>query len=298
MRLPPWLRVKLPTERNFAVTRGLVERRGLRTVCDGARCPNVFECFSRNVATFMVLGGVCTRRCAFCNMGAAPGKRMFEPPDPEEPGRLAEAAAELGLRHVVVTSVTRDDLADGGAEHFAAVVRALRGRLPGATCEVLIPDFKGDAGALDVVVRAGPDVINHNLETVPALYSEVRPQAVYERSLELLARVASTGIPAKSGIMVGLGEADAEVRRVVDDLAGAGCRMVTIGQYLSPSRDNRLVSRFVHPDVFAEYAEYGRSRGIRHMFCGPLVRSSYNAAKFIDNTGDCGRGEGECGGGR
>jgi lipoic acid synthetase len=250
---------------------------GLNTVCQGARCPNICECFARSTATFLVLGRSCTRGCAFCNIGL--GKP--EPVDPGEPGRVAEAARRLGLSHAVVTSVTRDDLPDGGAAHFAATIRALREVLPAATVEVLIPDFRGDAAALRTVLEARPDVLNHNVETAPGLYPRIRPQADYRQSLELLERAAAAGLPAKSGLMVGFGESIEEVHAVIRDLHGRGVTIITIGQYLRPSRQHPEPARYVHPDEFAALAEYGRTLGVPHMFCAPLVRSSYHAGEFV-----------------
>ena len=281
-RIPKWLRTPLPKGRDYGHVRALLRDLGLNTVCQSAKCPNCFECFSNNVATFLVLGPECTRNCAFCNI--APGRP--EPPDATEPARVAEAARRLGLRHVVVTSVTRDDLPDGGAAHFADAVRAIRAAVPGCTTEVLIPDFQGDVDALGTVLDARPDILNHNVETAPRLYAAIRPQADYAQSLELLARVAKRGeMPAKSGLMVGLGETDEEVRAVIDDLADAGCAIVTVGQYMRPSREHPAVERWVRPEVFEEYAEYGRSLGIRAMHCAPLVRSSYHAADFAPHKG-------------
>jgi len=250
----------------------------LNTVCQSARCPNTWECFSRSVATFLILGRECTRNCAFCNI--SPGQQL--PPDADEPRRVAEGAARLGLKHVVVTSVTRDDLPDGGAAHFSETIRQVKQRLPGCTIEVLIPDFRGDAAALATVLAARPDVLNHNVETVPRLYPSVRPQADYAQSLELLRRVAQsgTGIPAKSGLMVGLGETDDELRGVIRDLHDAGCTMITIGQYMRPSRLHPPVARYMPPDEFDALAEYGRGLGVAQMFCAPLVRSSYHAAEL------------------
>ena len=276
MRIPKWLRRPLPRGPEFARTRDLLGDLGLHTVCQSARCPNMAECFSRNVATFMVLGDICTRNCAFCNI--APGKP--QPVDPDEPRRVAQGAARLGLQYVVVTSVTRDDLPDGGAGHFAAVIRALRQALPGAGVEVLIPDFKGDADALGMVVEAGPDVINHNVETVPSFYPRIRPQARYARSLELLGRVAKAGLSAKSGLMVGLGEDVDQVHAVLADLARAGASMVTVGQYMRPSQAHPFVERYWEPAEFDALADVGRSLGIAHMFCAPLVRSSYRAGEM------------------
>ncbi len=271
-RLPPWLRVKLPQGKTFAQTAGLVQSRGLHTVCQSAKCPNIFECFDKKTATFLILGDVCTRHCVFCNIEAG----AVRPPDPDEPRRVAEAALAMGLRHVVVTSVTRDDLPDGGAAHFAAVIRAVKAA-EDVTVEVLIPDFQGDVAALETVLAAGPDVLNHNMETVPRLYASIRPEADYARSLELLRRAAAAGCAAKSGLMVGLGETDGEVHAVIRDLAEAGARMVTVGQYLPPSRRHPEPARYVPPSHFTEYEACGTHHGVRHMFCGPRVRSSYHA---------------------
>ncbi len=281
-RLPEWLRVKLPSGPEFAATRAMLRDLELHTVCQGARCPNIFECFSNKIATFMILGGVCTRNCAFCNIGHDSKAAKPAPVDAREPERLARAAKQLGLRHVVVTSVTRDDLPDGGAEHFANVIHALREMLPQASVEVLIPDFKGDAKALDVVMRAGPDVLNHNVETVPELYRSIRPQASFAQSLELLTRARAAGLMTKSGFMVGLGEDDDQVRLLLGSLAEAQCGVVTVGQYLAPTREHMQPVRYVTPERFAEYAVWGRELGLR-MHSAPFVRSSYNAEAFMHN---------------
>ena len=275
-RIPKWLRIRLPESNVFARTRALLKDLGLHTVCQSARCPNIFECFSRGVATFLVLGNSCTRACAFCNIG--PGRPA--PLDPDEPARVAEAAKRLQLKHVVVTSVTRDDLPDGGAAHFASVVQSIRLALPDAGVELLIPDFQGSERALRTVMDAGPDIINHNVETVPELYPRIRPQADYARSLDLVRRVHAAGLRSKSGLMLGLGETEAGVLRVIDDLAEAGCDIVTIGQYMRPSLRHPQVARYVEPEGFEALAAYGRARGIPAMYCAPLVRSSYHAARF------------------
>lgn len=273
-RLPSWLRVRLPKDAAFGATAHTVAAGGLRTVCRGARCPNIFECFSRGTATFLILGGVCTRGCAFCNITAG----TPDPVDPDEPARLAAAVAELGLTHAVVTSVTRDDLPDGGAAHFAATIAALRQACPGTTVEVLTPDFGGDPAALDIVLAARPDVFNHNVETVPRLYPIARARADYAGSLGVLARAAASGAAVvKSGLMVGLGETREELAAVFADLSRAGCRVVTVGQYLRPSRRNLPVVRYVPPDEFDALAALGRDCGIAEMVCAPLVRSSYKA---------------------
>jgi lipoic acid synthetase len=279
LRIPPWLRIKLPSNENFSNTSDLIGDLRLNTVCQSAKCPNKWECFSKNVATFLVMGAICTRNCAFCNITSGD----LEPLDPTEPSRVAEAARRLALKHVVVTSVTRDDLPDGGAAHFAATIRAVREAMPDCTVEVLIPDFQGDEAALAAVLDARPNVLNHNLETVPGLYSDIRPQADYRQSLDLLrnAKRMAPAIPTKSGIMVGLGETDEQIMTTLDDLAAINCDIVTIGQYMQPSRLHPMVKRYVEPEVFDMYAEEGRKRGIRHMFSAPLVRSSYNAADFV-----------------
>ncbi|WP_028587331.1 lipoyl synthase [Desulfocurvus vexinensis] len=275
-RIPEWLRVTLPSDPAFARTGSLLRDLGLNTVCQGAKCPNIYECFSRNVATFLIMGRHCTRACAFCNIGLG----RVEPLDPGEPARVAEAAARLGLRHVVITSVTRDDLPDGGAAHFAATIAAVRARMPRCTVEVLIPDLRGDAEALATVVAAAPQIINHNVETVPELYAAIRPQAGFEQSLELLARVKAAGVTSKSGLMLGLGETDAQVRRLLERLAGVGVDIVTIGQYMRPSAAHPEVARWVPPAEFEALAALGAELGIPHVYAAPRVRSSYNAALF------------------
>lgn len=284
LRIPPWLRIKLPHNENFSCTSGLIDDLNLNTVCQSAKCPNKWECFSKNVATFLIMGAVCTRNCAFCNIESGD---IF-PLELDEPARVAEAAKRLDLKHVVITSVTRDDLPDGGAAHFAATIRAVREALPLCSVEVLTPDFQGDEDALKTVLEASPDIMNHNLETVPVLYDEIRPQADYQQSLDFLAnskRFAPT-IPTKSGIMVGLGETDEQILPVLDDLAAIDCDIVTIGQYMQPTRHHPRVKRYVEPEVFDWYAEEGKKRGIRNMFSAPLVRSSYNAEQFIEDKSE------------
>ena len=279
LRIPPWLRVKLPDGESYGCTEGLIDDLNLNTVCQSAKCPNKWECFSHNVATFLIMGRVCTRTCVFCNI--APGQ--VAPIEPDEPSRVAEAARRLNLKHCVVTSVTRDDLPDGGAAHFAATVNVVRDASPGCTVEVLIPDFQGDEAALMTVLDARPDVLNHNLETVPRLYDAIRPQADYRQSLELLTRAKRLAptTPAKSGLMVGLGETDDEILSVLDDLAAVSCDIVTIGQYMQPTKAHPRVVRYVEPSIFEMYSEEGKKRGIRRMFSAPLVRSSYHAGQFV-----------------
>lgn len=272
-RLPPWLRTNLPRQKQFARTLRTVEDLAVGTVCQAARCPNIFECFGCGLGTFLILGPRCSRHCRFCNvLGGTPASV-----DSDEPRRVAEAASRLGLRHVVITSVTRDDLPDGGAGHFVRTMEAVREMCPQVTVEVLVPDFSGDRAALDVVLAARPDVFNHNLETVPRLYPQVRPQAHWQRSLQVLADAVDCGVLVKTGIMVGLGEEDAEVVEVICQVAEIGCRMMTIGQYLRPSHQHLPVARYVHPQRFGVYAAYGQALGISSMACAPLVRSSYQA---------------------
>ena len=279
-RLPPWIRSSLMTDRAFGHVHGEVSSKGLHTVCQSARCPNLHECWQKGTATFLLLGGNCTRRCKFC----AVDRGRPEALDDREPTRVAEAAASMKLSYVVLTSVTRDDLADGGAGVFAATIDELRRVIPGVRVEVLVPDFQGLETAMATVLKAGPDVFAHNIETVRRLQSEIRPQASYEVSMGVL-RFAAKWQPAvgvKSGLMVGLGETDEEVRQTLDDLAGVGCRMVTIGQYLAPSRDHRPVSRFVPPEQFEVYAAWAREAGFSRVASAPLVRSSYMAEELME----------------
>ena len=271
-RIPEWIGHRGRRSEAHQV-KSLLRRHDLHTVCESARCPNQSECFGRKVATFLILGDACTRGCRFCSVTmCAPAA-----PDPGEPERVAGAAARLGLEYVVVTSVTRDDLADGGASHFATTIEALAEELPDSPVEVLTPDFGGAPKSVDTVIQASPAVFNHNIETVPRLYSEVRPGADYHRSLEVIRRAASSGIPAKSGLMVGLGETDEEIVRVMEDLREAGCNILTIGQYLQPTRECAPVKRFVRPERFDFWGRLGYKIGFRYVACGPLVRSSYRA---------------------
>ena len=278
-RLPPWLRPRAPKARQLGALGRELAARGVHTVCQSARCPNLGECFGRGNATFMILGDTCTRDCRFC----AVGHGRPAPLDPEEPRRVAKAARMLALRHVVVTSVTRDDLPDGGAAHFAATVEAIRELAPGARVEVLVPDFRGEEGALQTVLAARPEVFGHNVETVPRLYPWVRPQADYRRSLWLLHRAGELRREAitKSGLMVGLGEQEEEVLEVLRDLRGAGVTAVTIGHYLRPTRAHLPVAQYVPPEVFAGYAAAARGLGFRHVLSAPLVRSSYHAEQLV-----------------
>ncbi len=278
---PPWLRVRVPDAAPFRATAGLLDGLDLHTVCEEARCPNKGECFAAGTATFLVLGDACTRACGFCAVGRSSTEPP--PPDADEPRRVAAAAAGLRLSHVVVTSVTRDDLPDGGAAHYAATIGAIRAALPAASVEVLVPDFRGRPAALRTVLAARPDVLNHNLETVPRLYDEVRPGASYGHSLELLRAAAAgkrAGAPAlvKTGLMLGLGETEDEVGAVLSDCVAAGADLVTVGQYLRPAAGCLPVVRYVHPDEFAALARLGERLGVR-VVAGPFVRSSYRAAE-------------------
>jgi lipoic acid synthetase len=274
-RRPEWLKARIPTGAAYHETKKILRTLDLHTVCESANCPNIGDCFSRHTATFLILGNVCTRSCPFCDIRS--GKPL--PVDPEEPARVAEAVGRLGLHYVVVTSVNRDELPDGGASHFADTIRAIRVANPTAKVEVLIPDFLGDEDALRTVLDARPDVLNHNLETVKRLYKRVRPAGNYERSLKLLNNVAAwtPGIPAKSGAMVGVGETLEEVEELMRDLKAQGVSMVTLGQYLPPSGSHLPLERYVAPAEFAHYREYGLALGIRQVASGPLVRSSYHA---------------------
>jgi lipoyl synthase len=277
-RMPRWLHRQVRCGPELSKVEGVLADMKLSTVCSGAKCPNRGECFSAGTATFMIMGDVCTRDCGFCAVASGP----VGPLEETEPERVAEAAATMGLRHVVVTSVTRDDLPDGGAGHFVATVLAVRGAVPEATIEVLVPDFGGAARDVDTVVGVAPDVFNHNVETVRRLYGEVRPQAVYERSLGVLARAADAGLAAKSGFMVGLGEDAAEVTELLGDLREAGCTMVTVGQYLRPAERNVPVRRYWEPDEFESISDEARAMGFEAVAAGPLVRSSYFAHEMLD----------------
>jgi lipoic acid synthetase len=276
-RKPDWIRVKAPVSRGYAETRDIVRANGLHTVCEEAGCPNIGECWEKKHATFMIMGDTCTRACAFCNVKTGLPVAL----DPAEPARVADATAKLGLAHVVITSVDRDDLADGGAAHFAAVIRAIRVRIPQTTIEVLTPDFLRKNGAVETVVAAKPDVFNHNLETVPSNYLTVRPGARYFASLHLVqhAKELDPLLFTKSGIMVGLGEERNEVLQVMDDLRAAEVDFLTIGQYLQPSRKHHPVVRFVPPDEFKALATIAYAKGFSMVSASPLTRSSHHAGE-------------------
>jgi lipoic acid synthetase len=278
LRKPDWIRVRAPSSPRFAEIKKILREHSLHTVCEEASCPNIGECFGNGTATFMIMGDVCTRRCPFCDVGH--GRPL--PLDADEPAHLATTIAALGLSYVVVTSVDRDDLRDGGAQHFADCIRAVRERSPRTQIEVLVPDFRGRVErALDILAATPPDVMNHNLETVPRLYRQARPGADYAHSLALLrefhARVP--GVPTKSGLMVGLGETDDEILAVMRDMRAHGIEMLTIGQYLQPTGEHLPVLRYVHPDTFAMFEREAYAMGFRHAAVGALVRSSYHADK-------------------
>lgn len=278
-RKPEWLKIRLNMGRNLDYVNDILSKFSLSTVCQEANCPNRMECFSKKTATFMILGNQCSRNCKFCNVSHGKLQEI----NLMEPENVANATIELGLKHVVITSVTRDDLEDGGAAHFASVIKAIKSRDEKIVVEVLIPDLQGDKDALKKVVDAKPEVINHNIETVPRLYSEVRPDAIYERSLQLLKRVKlmDNSVFTKTGIMLGLGEREEEVFEVLHDLRKIGCDYLTIGQYLAPSKEHYPVVEYIHPEVFQMYKNEALKLGFKFVASDPLVRSSYNAAEML-----------------
>lgn len=280
---PDWLKVRLPIGENYSDVKNLMRRQKLNTVCEEAKCPNIAECWNHRTATFMILGDTCTRSCGFCNIKVGIPNEL----DLEEPKRVVQSVVELNLRHVVITSVNRDELKDGGATIFKECVRLIREQKPDCTVEILIPDFKGDEEAFKIIMKYPPDILNHNLETVPNLYHAVRPQAKYERSLELIKWFKSRGLKTKSGIMVGIGEKPGEILDLMKDLVAHGCDILTIGQYLQPTKEHLPVDRFVTPDEFKMYKEEGLKIGFKIVESSPLVRSSYHAdehARAIFNT--------------
>jgi len=274
---PDWLKVRLPMGENYRNVRGIVDEFKLHTICQSGSCPNMGECWGAGTATFMILGNVCTRSCSFCAVKTGRPNEY----DEDEPRRVAEAIWLMQIKHAVITSVNRDELKDRGAEIWYQTVRAVKERSPETTIETLIPDVKANWEALDRMISAGQEVVSHNMETVLRLYRKVRPQAKYDRSLEQIQRTKNAGKRTKSGIMVGLGETRAEVFQIMDDLVTHGCDILTIGQYLQPTKMHIAVAEFVHPDVFAEYKEVGLSKGLRYVESGPLVRSSYHAERHV-----------------
>lgn len=276
---PPWLKVRLKQGPHFLELKRLVQSHRLHTICESAQCPNIWECWEHRTATFMILGDICTRSCGFC---AVKTGRPDPDLDWDEPNRVAQAVKQLGLKFAVITSVNRDERPDGGAPIFAETIRAIRKHCPETGIEVLIPDFKGSESALLMVLEASPDLLNHNLETVPRLYKQVRPQARYEQSLEVLDRAKRYGAKTKTGIMVGLGEEVNEVERLMNDVTNVRCDILTIGQYLQPTKNHLPVIQYHSPEVFAHFKKFGESIGIPHVESGPLVRSSYHASEQVE----------------
>jgi lipoyl synthase len=284
-RFPSWLHRKLPKGSDLWKTGNILEENRLHTVCEEAKCPNLLECWSKKTATFLAMGKECTRNCGFCDIDFKKTPKSLED---DEPQRIADSVKKLGLRHVVITMVARDDLHDGGAAHIAKIIHEIRIQIKEATIEVLTSDFSGNLASLDIVLQAQPEIFNHNIETVRELTPRVRHTATYNRTLMVLDHAkkhrTNQNMLVKSGIMVGLGETKTQVEETLQDLANAGCDIVTIGQYLQPNRRKLLVKAFVHPDEFKYYEEFGHSIGIKHMYCGPFVRSSYNAEMVIQQT--------------
>jgi lipoic acid synthetase len=278
LKKPEWLKIRLPGGKNFAKVKEIVEGNQLHTICSSGNCPNMGECWNAGTATFMILGDICTRSCRFC--ATKTGKPF--PVDSGEPKRVAESIKMMNLRHCVITSVDRDDMEDGGAAHWAQTIREIKSVNPGVTIEVLIPDFSGNTGHLDMVIAESPDIISHNLETVRRLTPAIRSAAKYDRSLEVLRHIAASGVNAKSGIMVGIGETEAEVLEAMDDLLTAGVQIMTIGQYLRPTLNHLPVEEYITPETFEKYRIAGIEKGFRHIESRPLVRSSYRAEKHID----------------
>ena len=276
-RKPDWLKIKLPRGFKTSQVVGLLNEKHLHTICSSGMCPNRGECWGNGTATFMIGGNICTRSCKFCNV--ATGRPL--PLDPKEIDDIVTSVKELKLRHIVITSVDRDDLEDCGASHWAAMIRALREQCPGVTMEVLIPDFKGRHDLIDMVIAERPDIISHNMETVRRLTPEVRCFATYDRSLDVIRHISASGIRSKSGIMLGLGETEEEILQTMDDLRAAGCEVMTIGQYLQPTKEHYPLQEYIHPDTFEKYRLIGIEKGFRHIESAPMVRSSYHAERHI-----------------
>jgi lipoic acid synthetase len=280
IRKPDWLKIKLPKGDNYLKVKGILEEQGLHTICSSGKCPNMGECWNAGTATFMILGEICTRSCKFC--ATKTGKPL--PVDVDEPAKIAQSVKHLNLKHVVLTSVDRDDLPDGGASVWAATIRKVKELNPETTIETLVPDFSGNTDQLQLVIESAPDIISHNLETVRRLTPQIRSAAQYDRSLEVLQQIAESGIKAKSGIMVGLGETETEVLELMDDLRRVNCSIFTLGQYLQPTSSHLKVVEYVHPDVFEKYRVAGIEKGFTHVESKPLVRSSYHAEKHVDSN--------------
>ena len=277
IKKPEWLKTNIHSADNFQLVNSVIKEHGLHTICTSGRCPNLRECWSRGTATFMILGEICTRACKFCN--TITGKPLA--PDADEPQKVAESIRTMNLKHAVITSVDRDDLPDKGAAHWAETIRAIKKVNPETTLEVLIPDFDGNTSLIDMVIAEKPNIISHNLETVRSLTPQIRTKAKYDTSLSVLKYIASRGITSKTGIMLGLGETEEEVLQLMDDVLSVNCRVITIGQYMQPSRKNVAVSEYIHPDKFAEYKQVGLGKGFRIVESAPLVRSSYLAENHI-----------------
>jgi lipoyl synthase len=275
---PPWLKVKLPIGENYKSVRGLVDRHQLHTICESGNCPNMGECWGAGTATFMILGNICTRSCGFCAVKTGRPAEV----DWDEPARVAEAVRLMRVKHCVITSVDRDELLNGGSKVWAATIRAVREQSPGTTIETLIPDFKGNIDSIDDISAEAPEVVSHNMETIKRLHLIVRPQAKYERSLFVIKRLKEKGMRTKSGVMAGLGETQEEIFELMDDLVAAGCDVLTIGQYLQPTKDHLPVIEYVHPDTFNLYKEIGLQKGFKYVESGPLVRSSYHAERHVE----------------
>ena len=278
LRKPEWLKTNLHSNAEYVHVNKVVKEHGLHTICTSGKCPNISECWNRGTATFMILGDVCTRSCAFCNVKSGRPQLV----DPQEPAKLAESVQLMNLRHAVVTSVDRDDLPDGGAGHWAETIRAIKTVNPETTLEVLIPDFDGNTALIDLIIAEKPNIISHNLETVRRLTPEIRTKAKYDTSLSVLAHIASQKVAAKTGVMLGLGETEDEILTLMDDALAAGCSILTIGQYMQPSRYNVGVKEYITPEKFEEYKQIGLKKGFRYVESGPLVRSSYGAEKHVE----------------
>lgn len=277
MRKPEWLKINPGNNQQFSATGNLVETQGLHTICRSGRCPNLGECWNRGTATFLIGGDICTRSCKFCNTKS--GRPL--PLDPDEPAKIAHSIRKMGLKHAVITSVDRDDLPDYGAEHWAETIRQIKKLNPQTTLEALIPDFNGNTDCLNIVVETRPEMISHNMETVKRLTPKVRSVARYEQSLAVLQQISNAQVAAKSGLMAGLGETENEIDELMDDLLSMGCKLLSIGQYLQPSKKHIPVANYIHPEVFNKYREVAYKKGFKHVESGPLVRSSYHSAKFL-----------------
>jgi len=276
-RKPDWLKINFRSENNFKNVRKTLKNNHLHTICESGRCPNIAECWNRGTATFMILGDICTRACGFCNTQT--GKPL--PPNPQEPQKLADAVKAMKIKHIVITSVTRDDLIDGGAKHWAECISAIKNENPQASIEVLIPDFKGNNSLIDIVIAAKPNVISHNIETVRRLTPRVRSAAKFDTSLSVLKHISEQKVRSKSGFMLGLGETETEVLETMDELIKVGCQVLTLGQYLQPSKNHLPVAEYIHPDKFAEYKQVALQKGFLFVESAPLVRSSYFAEKHV-----------------